>query len=213
MRVLKTEPNRTGFALIIALSLMAFIVLILVALSAITRMEVGSAESQGARVRAQENAQLGAILAIGRLQRDVGPDSDGSGGLSLQSPEWVGVWDTGTANWENLSQSERLSDAVWLVSGNTGKESSDGDYWTPEADLSAVASEDQEVLARNESVSPVQETVVLRENVGAGNEDYFAYWVSDENTKARVDLHDDFLDSSNNQELINSLNQVARSGV
>ncbi len=63
-----------GFALVIALSLMAFILLLILSISTLVRVETQSANIQLAQLEARMNAQLGAMVALGDLQRYTGPD-------------------------------------------------------------------------------------------------------------------------------------------
>ena len=73
----KVSPYRSaggGFAIVIALSLMAFIFLLLVSLVSFTRVESQSAATNLAIVEARANALLGLQVALGELQKHAGPD-------------------------------------------------------------------------------------------------------------------------------------------
>lgn len=69
----RTDPQH-GFALVIALSLMAFVLLLL--LSLITFVQVESAQSEMSQDRqlARMNALVGLEVALGELQKTLGPD-------------------------------------------------------------------------------------------------------------------------------------------
>ncbi len=69
----RPAPNH-GFALVIALSLMAFILLLILSITTLVRVETQSANIQLAQLEARMNAQLGAMVALGDLQRYTGPD-------------------------------------------------------------------------------------------------------------------------------------------
>ena len=72
---MKHRPETThGFALVIALSLMAFILLLILSITTLVRVETQSANVQLAQLKARMNAQLGAMVALGDLQRFTGPD-------------------------------------------------------------------------------------------------------------------------------------------
>jgi hypothetical protein len=72
---MKHRPTSThGFALVIALSLMAFILLLILSITTLVRVETQSANIQLAQLEARMNAQLGAMVALGDLQRYTGPD-------------------------------------------------------------------------------------------------------------------------------------------
>ena len=63
-----------GFALVLALTLMAFVVLLLVSLTSLVRVESASAEAAQQQSRARQNALLALGQAIGQLQGLAGPD-------------------------------------------------------------------------------------------------------------------------------------------
>jgi len=65
---------KEGFALVIALSLMAFILLLLLSLTALVQVETQSSEVSTARMEAEQNALLGLQQALGELQMAAGPD-------------------------------------------------------------------------------------------------------------------------------------------
>jgi len=123
MAINKHRAQR-GFALIIALSLMAFILLILVSLTTFVQLESQSANNQMESLRARENATLGALIALGDLQKHTGTDTGISARASLldtdpetpvaenvSHPNWTGVWTRNSADGSAELQ-------TWLVSGN-----------------------------------------------------------------------------------------------
>ncbi len=63
-----------GFALVIALSLMAFIVLLLLTFTTITRVETRVADNGKQQTQARQNALLALNIALGQLQKYAGPD-------------------------------------------------------------------------------------------------------------------------------------------
>ncbi len=67
-------PAKRGFALIISLTLMAFILLLLVTLVSLTQIETQSAASQLTSFKARSNAVLGMQIALGELQKHAGVD-------------------------------------------------------------------------------------------------------------------------------------------
>ena len=62
-----------GFALVIALSLMAFVLLLLLSITTLTQVEIKTASLQKDKLEAQQNALLGLSTAIGQLQKLAGP--------------------------------------------------------------------------------------------------------------------------------------------
>jgi len=86
--LLPQGPRPTGgFALVIALSLMAFILLLLLSLVTFTRVESATANTALVRLKAQQNALLGLQVAIGQLQRYAGPDQAVTAPASTVYPE------------------------------------------------------------------------------------------------------------------------------
>jgi Tfp pilus assembly protein PilX len=63
-----------GFALVLALSLMAFVLLLLMTLGGLVQVESRSSQTQLKQIEAQQAALLGLNIAIGELQKTAGPD-------------------------------------------------------------------------------------------------------------------------------------------
>jgi hypothetical protein len=99
----------------IALSLMALVLLIVLSITTLVQVEVQSAQIQLHRLQAREGARLALTLAIGQLQEYASNDKRitaraellGSDRIHPDTRFWTGVWDT-----ENMD-----SAPVWLVSG------------------------------------------------------------------------------------------------
>lgn len=68
------NTRKSGFALVVALSLMAFVLLLLLSISTLVRVETSSAQTGEDRLSARMNAQLGAYIALGNLQKMAGSD-------------------------------------------------------------------------------------------------------------------------------------------
>lgn len=124
--VLKRCSRSHGFALVIALSLMAFVVLLLLAMTTLVQVETRNADMQLGQLEAEQAALLGLNVAIGELQKIAGPDQritaaasilgDTSNGHVSENPDgssttassvnpangtqgqdsWVGVWKSDT---------------------------------------------------------------------------------------------------------------------
>lgn len=109
-QVRQSFSDQRGFALIITLSLLAFLVLILFALTSLMRVETDMAGSSQQMYVARENAKMALNIAVGQLQRHAGPDQRLTARADIDpsndnNPYWTGVWDD-----------NRLE--TWLVSGN-----------------------------------------------------------------------------------------------
>ena len=108
-------PRRSrGFALLITLTLLAFVVLLLVGLASYTKIETAVAGNFQKQAQARQNAQLALDVALAQLQKHAGPDTrvtataDSFGGSS-STRHYAGVWDATASGADPVS---------WLVSGN-----------------------------------------------------------------------------------------------
>lgn len=85
-RAFSARP-REGFAVIIALSLMAFILLLLLSLVTFTRVEMVTTNAAMEQLKARQNALLGLKIAVGQLQRYAGADQAITAPASTVYPE------------------------------------------------------------------------------------------------------------------------------
>ncbi|MFH1499426.1 MAG: hypothetical protein ABII82_16575 [Verrucomicrobiota bacterium] len=70
----RRPADRRGFALLITITLVAFLVLILVSLATLTRVETQVASNSQQLTQARQNALMGLQIALGQLQKHAGPD-------------------------------------------------------------------------------------------------------------------------------------------
>ncbi|MBC8041070.1 MAG: hypothetical protein H7Y06_11040, partial [Opitutaceae bacterium] len=113
-RILPVQRRR-GFALLITITLLAFLVLLLVSLAALTRVETSVAANNQVLARARQHALMGLSIAVGQLQAHAGPDSRLTAqanllGANVGNPWFTGVWTADAAG----APVQR----AWLVSGN-----------------------------------------------------------------------------------------------
>lgn len=106
--------RRRGFALLITVTLLAFLVLLLVSLAALTRVETQVAANNQQLAQARQNALMALNIAVGQLQKYMGPDSRVTAQANVldsavANPWFTGVWDTSIPG---------LTAQTWLVSGN-----------------------------------------------------------------------------------------------
>jgi hypothetical protein len=209
---LTPRPNCGGFALIITILLMAFLVLIMVSFAALTRVETQIAANQQRLEKARQNALFGLQVAMGQLQKYAGPDQRVTARAELTAtatnPYYTGVWDaaaaataagdtrTRTATLEAAGQLNPVAPSVWLVSGNET---------TPTA------------INHNSASSTMREPVTLVKATGIGTLGQvvvvpkvqitssqvpgysgpqpignYAYWVGDEGVKAKLSVVDPY---------------------
>ena len=200
MKTRAPAPRRrqSGFALLITITLLAFLVLLLVSLAALTRVETQVASNSQQLSQARQNALMALNIALGRLQATAGPDTRITGtadlvsGRDITKKNWTGVWNAATAGTDK--------NIAWLVSGTAAAGS--GGVATPlpgkgtvelvganSTDISATATTGNQVKVEtqpitSDTVAGVPGTQII------GN---FAYWVGDEGVKAKVSVTDPWL--------------------
>ena len=99
-RILK--PQARGFALVTALMMMVLLAVLAIGMLALSSVELRKSDSGRAMDRAKANARLGLMLALGELQRHLGPDQRVSAGARIACgkaagpahPHWLNVWST-----------------------------------------------------------------------------------------------------------------------
>lgn len=138
---LSAKSRTKGFALLITVTLLAFLVLLLVSLASLTRVETQVASNNQNLAQARQNALMAMNIALGELQKYTGPDqrttarSDMDATLSnttTASGRWLGAYGNG-AEADYTMAPTAISNAVvaasdsrgsqakllnWLVSGN-----------------------------------------------------------------------------------------------
>ncbi|MGZ0655701.1 hypothetical protein ACWPKS_08850 [Coraliomargarita sp. W4R72] len=197
-----SKRNKDGFALVLALSLMAFVVLLLLTITTYTQVETANAHQAKSLVQARQNALLGMQIALGELQKELGPDqrvtttgarldtdpstTEGYGddgafaavdGLNVKRQNWTGVWEVDKDS-DGYVQTDFRK---WLVSGYPSS------YVPTSADVLTAAAALPEPQILLEGDAPVE--VGLEEIVSTSNgTGRYAYWVGDEGVKAKVNL-------------------------
>lgn len=192
-----TAPKQ-GFALVIALSLMAFVLLLLLSITTLVQVETQSAQISVARMEAEQNAILAARIALGDLQKYLGPDqrvtargrrfdtnpydSDDlttniTDGVDPVIQNWIGVWQTqrGTNGFGQTSFK------TWLVSGLSEMEKATS---ATILNKSMTGASVVTFLDSQNQVS-VDKVPLSSDSDSTGS---YAYWVSDNSVKARANL-------------------------
>ncbi len=113
---MKPVNRRSGFALILTLSLLALLVLALLAMSALVQVHGQVATAGAYQTQARQNALLGLRVGLGDLQRHAGDDSRITGMAGItgigasagnNTRHWCGVWRNDNGG----------TFVTWLVSG------------------------------------------------------------------------------------------------
>lgn len=194
---------RRGFALVVTLSLMILLTVIavgLLSLSSITLRSSGFANSQ---MVARANAKMAMMIAIGELQKQTGLDQRvtftsempfGSSTTPPANPGW-----TGAVNVKNLDPATKTKDSTvnWLVSGlnpDPAKSLTKSTEWNKGDALMLDTYFKPDTTTKVELLAPV---VNLTQGNNKGR---YAWWISDEGTKARVDLSAPTTQTTNDRE-------------
>lgn len=168
VRVSGTSQN--GFALVLTLLMLAFVVVLLLTISTIIRIESKASANSLKQAQARQNALLGLKVALAQLQSEAGPDQRATGRADLldnnaatptadgvTQPFWTGVWrtvntDTGANNELDVGTEPTLRSwstaderSVWLVSNPDPQTALDPRTWSGET---SGATADAVVLAR-----------------------------------------------------------------
>ena len=138
---LSTQTRPKGFALLITITLLAFLVMLLVSLAALTRVETQVASNNQQLGQARQNALMALNIALGQLQKYTGPDQRTTARADIDSTlvntttasgRWLGAYGSG-APADYTTTPSSISAAVvaasdsrgsqakllnWLVSGN-----------------------------------------------------------------------------------------------
>lgn len=136
------QPNaKYGFALVIAILLMAFLVLMMISVTALTQMGTQLSSQKKQSLMARQNALLALNIALGQLQKYAGPDQRTTARADLDAnptgsitanASWLGVYGSGAPIDYNREPSFIARDITdhsnskgsqamllnWLVSGN-----------------------------------------------------------------------------------------------
>ena len=189
---------RRGFALVITLSLMILLTLLAVGLLTLSSIALRAGGQGEAMAVARNNARLALIMAIGELQKTLGPDKAVSASSNLLAekpgkPNLTGVWESwdynpnsGSLNYESEKEQRFRR---WLVSGEDPEQLAKREFGTTpwrgrtvelvgKGALGEDATDEQRVVA---GLVPVTH----RGRIGGA----FAWHVSDEAAKARINLY------------------------
>ncbi len=193
---LKQPSTQGGFALVLALTLMSLLLLLALSLTVLVRIESSATTTATQQLKARTNAMLAMNVALGSLQKQAGVDQvviagADQGGIPIDGrSHWSGVWRDGSAN--GASDPEVLPDDPillnWLTSGNeaTGPSAGNG----PEPIYSPWGANGEETIVLV-GANPTEPDGVQAPLVEIDNEDgRYAWWIGDENRKARLALED-----------------------
>ena len=175
------SPRAGGFAVILTLVQVAFLVALLAALATLSRSEGGRSRQALAQTAARQNARMALMIALGQLQKYAGPDqrvtaTAESFGGTAGTAHYTGVWDAGSTESAPLA---------WLVSGNERMPTAvTPAHLRPSVQLVGVPT----AGVGGEVRAPLQEILAhtIPGQTGAVMIGHHAWWVGDEGVKASV---------------------------
>ncbi len=170
------RARRAGFALLLVVTLLAFIVVLLLGLATYTRIETSIAGNTQRQAQARENALLALNVALGQLQKHAGADTRVTAtaqnfGSIDGTRHFTGVWSSDPA-----ATATPATPFTWLVSGN--------EFLQPDATVGAAAGSTVPVPLAITPDAPGPRTVDLvgRNSTGsASRSNYVAAPLSDIN--------------------------------
>lgn len=125
------RPKQTqhGFALVVTVSLMILLSLLAVGLLSLSSISLRTSTQGKAISEARANARLGLMLALGELQKQLGPDqrisasagilgTPGSEADDVANGHWVGVWDSWVGENRYIADQHDSSSLVPDISDN-----------------------------------------------------------------------------------------------
>ncbi|MEP2774964.1 MAG: hypothetical protein ABJQ29_10015 [Luteolibacter sp.] len=210
----KTLPSaQRGFALIATLTLMVLLVVVALGILSLSTIQLRAVGHNQAQAEARANAKLGLQLAIGRLQRTLGPDARATAKASILDTDpstdvidgvpnssWLGAYptinpsspDDGLLKPRDL-RDWSLANMEWLVSSSdvTGNPNPKNAI-TGEAVTMAQYIDDASVTVPDTTgINSLPAAGLSKAQAGLvkvrGNSGRYAWWVSDESMKARID--------------------------
>ncbi len=178
MKPLFCKPR--GFTLVMTLSLMMILSLLVVAMLSLSSVSMRSTARGEAMSLARANARFALMLALGELQKELGPDQriSAPGGQLLpiedksSGQQWVAVYEAWPAG------KELRPDPMfrrWLISGDQSKTQN------IETVREAAPAEDLVTLVADDTDSTAVEAGLIKTPAGR-----CAWWVGDQNMKAKL---------------------------
>ncbi|MGB0375484.1 MAG: hypothetical protein ACPGEE_05705, partial [Opitutales bacterium] len=210
------QQRQSGFALMVALGLMSFVLLIILGLSTLIQVNSNITSSEKDLATAKQNALFALNLAIGDLQNEMGPDQRISATASIldefpeteaiegvNNPYWTGAWNSNDPLAGNLvnqvvSKNRSSSDGKpshfrrWLVSTPINYDSVSPEDLIAYAKNFSKDSKNAIIMVGSGTVGDEEtnenSVYVPRQiiNKQLEEENGYAYWIGDEGVKTRV---------------------------
>ena len=193
----KSLDNTPGFALIATISVMVLLVMIALAMLSLSTIELRSSRNGGAMAEAQANARMSLMLAIGELQKEVGPDQRVTGRAAILDsltesdeadgvthPHWMGTWNA----WDDWLNSSAITSTY-----QKGRQTRFRRWLVSHPDASAL--QDMSLATTGTASDLVKMLTLPDDSAGLGtvqapavtvDNGRYAWWVTGENQKALI---------------------------
>jgi len=196
----RVPKGSNGFALLLSITLLAFLVVLLLGLAAYTRIETAVATNTMRQAQARQNALMALNVALGQLQLYAGPDQAVTATADAfpngtSTKHFTGVWSSNTT-----VTTPSATPVTWLVSGNelqAGGVAAPLSV-TPQSAFTATNSVElvgvhtsgtvRDVLAQLQPITTVGSPGIA--GATAVTIGHYAWWVGDQGVKAPVALAD-----------------------
>jgi Tfp pilus assembly protein PilX len=186
-----------GFALVVTLSLMILLTVIAVGLLSLSAVSFRSSSQELAQAEARANARMALMLAVGELQKAMGPDQRISARAETlaRHPDVAASVppNTGKAWWVGVSHSNpqqtmgsAVQPVVWLVSGLKHADSSKDQISQSLAKPVPMYGEKSIDTAVFTGGQPIEAGIVMTTRQGGQISGGFAYFIDDNGMKAQL---------------------------
>ncbi len=191
-------PGSRGFALVITLSLMILLTVIAVGLLSLAQITLRSSSHSERQQVARQNARMSLQIALGELQRALGPDCRASIRSDLlastpASPKVLGVVRTypatplnqPPADYLESLRTQGIADVQWLVSS---KDKINPLTQSPQAGGNETVDIQSHLNASGAKEFIQAGKILTKSKTGNGNSGAFAWWIDDESQKASINV-------------------------
>lgn len=199
-RDLRVPKSRRGFVLVVILSVMFLLAILALGMLSLSSVALRTSSQGEANAIARANARIALMMAIGELQKQLGPDSrisaahDAGTTPSGGQPHWTAVYDAWALPTDPTTAETPGSRSPnfrrWLASG--ANQAKGGPVGSGEF-IQLVGSGSVGTSA----VPGDYITVPLHELTAANNQGQIGWWVADESTKAKINAGPDNTLASN----------------
>ncbi len=196
-----TQPK--GFALIATISVMVLLVMIALAMLSLSTIELRASQNGRAMAEARANARMALMMAIGELQKSMGPDRRisatseilATASTDIAKPNTTGVWESWwdfDPNASPIYRDEKTSRFQrWLVSSADATGPRSLDFATSAWDGRTIELVGSGSLGTHATAADKVTAGLVSVSQNGKVQGSYGWHVSDESVKARINLYRD----------------------